>query len=89
MQLIRQGPLCFIQSSLNSCHYYLIRGFSLSLTLWVTWAGVEPLNPMISIELPGLFAIELSPVIRDESHRYPEPGDDILLEELDDVKVFD
>ena len=61
----------------------------MTISLGVSWGGVPIRNPQITaISLEG-FANKLNPVVRDESTRDLELGDDVFPEKLFGINVFD
>ena len=77
-QFLHSSFFCIVQPFLESVHYDFVNSLGLSIPLRVSWGGVPICNPQIIAISPEGFAITLKPIVRDESTRDPEPGDDVF-----------
>ena len=78
-----------LQHFLESVHYDLVNSLGLSISLRISWNGIPICDTKITTVSPKGFANKLKPVVRDESTRDLELGDDVFPEKLFGINVFD
>ena len=85
-------PPIFLSHHLTSSwsiHYDFINCLGLTIPLGVSWGRIPIRNPQITAVSPKGFAIKLKSIVQDEGTRDPKPGDDVFLDKIFGVNVFD
>ena len=89
MALFHPISLCIIQPLLESIHYDLVNSLDLSIPLGISWGRVYVLNSQVTAVSPKGLTIKLKTIVRNESVRDLEPGNNVLPEKLFSVHTSD
>ena len=76
-----EGVEAYLQGQLNN----LVYGLDLAIALRMVWSGEVFVDAKLITKVPHCLIIELKSIVRNQGVRYPEPVDDVFVNELGQV----
>ena len=85
------GPSSFecVEASLQGHLDNLIDSLDLAIALGMVWSGEVFVDAELITKIPFYLIVELKGIVRNQGVRYPEPVDDVFVDELGQVLLRD
>ena len=78
-----------VEASLQGHLDNLIDSLDLAIALGMVWSGEVFVDAELITKIPYYLIVEMKGIVRNQGVRYPEPVDDVFVDELGQVLLYD